>query len=241
MSATASDSSREVARQRRYYADTAARYEAMHLHDGDEHTFALSIMLGLVDGLGVRTILDVGSGTGRALKAVREQRPDLAVRGVEPVRELREVGYASGIPRADLIDGDALALPVADRAVDLVCAFGVLHHIRRPELAVAEMLRVSRIAIFISDANNFGQGSAVMRAFKQALNACGLWPLANYLKTRGRGYTFSEGDGLAYSYSIFNNYAQIARECRVHLFNTDAAGANLYRTASHLALLGVKR
>jgi hypothetical protein len=96
--------------------------------------------------------------------------------------------------------------------------------------------------VFISDCNNFGQGSALSRAIKQVLNAAGLWPVANFIKTRGKGFIVTEGDGLSYSYSVFNNYRQIASACdRVHMLNIVNAGPNLYRTATHVALLGLKR
>src|SRR5258706_9661647 len=100
---------------------------------------------------------------------------------------------------------------------------------------------LARRAIFISDNNNFGHGGFVGRAAKQLLNAMRLWPLANFIKTRGRGYGMSEGDGLFYSYSVFSDYRAIAQACRsVHVLNTGAAGINPYRSASHVALLGIK-
>ena len=71
-------------------------------------------------------------------------------------------------------------------------------------------------------------------------SACGLSPI--FIKTRGKGYTISKEDGLAYSYSVFNDYAQIAEACtRVHLINTVASGPNLYRSAPGVALLGILR
>lgn len=109
------------------------------------------------------------------------------------------MGYNNGIGKEELIDGDALSLQFGDGHFDLVCEFGVLHHIKTPARAVAEMLRVSKKAIFISDSNNFGQGAYIGRSFKQALNLFGLWPIVDLIKTKGRGYTISEGDGLAYS------------------------------------------
>jgi ubiquinone/menaquinone biosynthesis C-methylase UbiE len=155
---------------------------------------------------------------------------------------LRDIAYRNGISRADLIEGDVLALPFEDGAFDLVCEYGVLHHIQTPARAVAEMLRVAKKAVFIADSNNFGQGSVFARTMKQTFHALGLWPLVDFIKTRGRGYTISEGDGLAYSYSVFNDYRQIRAQCRsVHVINTVDAGINPYRTATHVALLGIKR
>ncbi len=232
----------EVELQQRYYAETARQYDAMHVDERDEHYLALCVLLGVIDFLGVTSILDIGSGTGRAIEHLKKVRPDLLIRGIEPVKELREIAYSKGISRSELTGGDALALQFEDNQFDMVCEFGVLHHIKTPARAVAEMLRVADKAIFISDANNFGQGSFLTRTLKQVIDLFGLWPVANLLKTRGKGYGISKGDGLAYSYSVFTNYAQIKRQCKViHLFNTGPAGFNLYRSAGHVALVGVKR
>ena len=171
---------------------------------------------------------------------MKQRRPDVDVVGVEPVEALREIGYKGGLSKDELVTGDATQLQHADNEFDLVCAFGVLHHIKAPHLAVAEMLRVSRRAIFISDSNNFGQGSLLARSLKQLLNSLGLWKVADLVKTRGKGYTLSAGDGLAYSYSVFNNYSQIEQACKqVHILNTNGNGVNPYRSASHVALLGI--
>ncbi|HEX8694172.1 MAG TPA: class I SAM-dependent methyltransferase [Longimicrobium sp.] len=231
----------EVELQREYYAATAASYDEMHLAEGDEHYFALSFMLAVLDFFEIRSVLDVGAGTGRTVKFIRERRPDVRVVGVEPVPALIEEGLRKGLSADELRQGDATRLQFADGEFDLVCEFAVLHHVPRPEVAVAEMLRVARKAVFISDANRFGQGGPLSRGVKQVLAALGLWRVADLVKTRGKGYTLSEGDGLAYSYSVFDNYRQIRAQCRrVHLLNTVDASANLYRTAAHVALLGVK-
>ncbi|WP_424099164.1 class I SAM-dependent methyltransferase [Moorena producens] len=235
------DSTSEVEIQRRYYAETANKYDSLHVHEKDNHYFALCVMMGAIEFLDIESMLEVGSGTGRSMLRVKQQCPNLIVRGIEPVRELREIAYAKGISPEALTEGDALQLHFEDGQFDLVCAFGVLHHIRTPEVAIQEMLRVAKKGIFISDSNNFGQGHFLSRTIKQALNSMGLWPVADWIKTKGRGYTISEGDGLAYSYSIFNNYRQIYQSCKsVHLLNTSPGGINLYKTSDNLALLGIK-
>ena len=214
----------------------------MHVHEQDPHFFALSFMLSAINYLKVESILDIGSGTGRALTYIKEKHPQVSIIGVEPIKELREVGYSQGLSRDDLIEGDATELEFNDRSFDLVCEFGVLHHIHHPERAVSEMLRVARKAIFISDSNNFGQGSSLERMVKQVINALGLWNLVDLMKTRGKGYTLTECDGLAYSYSIFNNYRLIRKHCeRIHMLNTGNGNANFYRTAGLVALLAIKK
>ena len=232
----------EVGIQREYYAKTASNYADMHTNENDENSFAMHVMFGAATFLGVKTILDIGSGTGRTLIHAKKNHPQLLVTGVEPVKELREIGYACGLSTKELIEGNAYQLPFEDEAFDFVCEFAMLHHVRKPEFVIQEMLRVSRKAIFISDSNGFGQGSLVVRSIKQMINSLKLWALADYLKTFGRGYIITEGDGLSYSYSVFNNYNQIRRGCKaIHLLNTTTGGINPYRTAGSVALLGIKK
>jgi SAM-dependent methyltransferase len=232
----------EAKTQQRYYAETARNYDEMHVRCDDAHYFALRFLLASLDHLHITSVLDVGAGTGRAVEFIKKLRPDVRMVGIEPVRELREVGFSRGLSREELVEGDATAMPFDNSSFDLVCESGVLHHLRRPERAVSEMLRVAGKAIFISDSNNFGEGARLRRSIKQIINLCGLWPVADLIKTKGKGYTLSEGDGLAYSYSVFNNYNQIADQCSsVHILNTKGGGINPYRAASHVALLGVKK
>jgi len=226
--------------QRAYYAKTAQKYDELHGTEESEHDFALEFMISSLDRFNIRSVLDIGSGTGRVLMKMRDERPDIVTVGVEPSIELRKIGHGKGLSEMQLIDGDGMNLEFMDKSFDLVCEFGVLHHITEPSKAVALMLRVAAKAIFISDSNNFGQGSWISRLVKQSINAVGLWPLANHIKTKGKGYTISEGDGLFYSYSVFDNYNQISEKCRaIHMLNTTDAGPNLYRTATHVALLGI--
>ncbi len=228
--------------QKDYYAKTADQYNEMHVHAEDEHYFSASFVLGMLDHLKIQSILDVGSGTGRMVGFIQQHRPEIKIIGIEPVAELRQIAYQQGISEQILINGNALKLDFADASFDLVCEFGVLHHIKTPEIAVAEMLRVAKTAIFISDSNNFGQGSATAKLMKQTINAFGLWKLADWIKTKGKGYTLTQGDGLAYSYSVFNNYHQIQRQCQqIHTLNIAGNGINPYRHARHVALLGIKK
>ena len=230
-----------VSVQREYYRKTAEEYDSHHMASVGEHDFALAFMLSMVGFLGVRSVLDIGSGTGRGILQVKASYPDLKVIGLEPSEALRQVGYAKGLSHQELIDGDAQQLGFADGEFDLVCEFGALHHMPDPHKAVREMLRVAKKAIFISDGNNFGQGGALGRTAKQLLRSLHLWGAADFVKTRGKGYSISEGDGLYYSYSVFSDYPQISRACqRVHMMNSTAAGMNLYRSATHIALLGIK-
>lgn len=232
----------EVNLQRKYYAETAAKYDAMQISERDEHQFALAILSAMIEYHDIKSVLDVGSGTGRALRYLKARHPGVRFVGIEPVEALRKVGHEAGLRPEELKEGDVNALAVSDGEFDLVCEFAVLHHVPKPELAVAEMLRVSRKAIFISDANNFGQGGPAARLLKQAINAMGLWRAFDWLRTAGRGYHVSAGDGLFYSYSAYNNYGQLRAACRtVHQFNTVDAGISLVGSAPHVVLFGIKK
>ncbi len=231
----------EIEIQRRYYKDTAEQYSNMHIQADDEHYFALSLLSAMLEHYELNSVLDIGSGTGRAISYLIKKQPSLNIVGIEPSKELREIGYHNGISKSILIDGDATNLPYPDGTFDVVCEFGVLHHIKDPAKAISEMLRVSKSAIFISDDNHFGAGSLMLRTVKQLLAAVGLWGSAYWLKSLGKGYRISEGDGLSYPYSVFDNYKMIKEKCRhIHIMNTKNGSVNLYRTAGHIALFGIK-
>lgn len=229
--------------QQSYYSRTASSYDARHLHNSGEpeHDVALATFLGLSRYYQFASFLDVGAGTGRTLSKILETFPDSRVSGVEPVKALREIAYAKGISTEVLKSGDANCLDFKNDAFDMVTAFGVLHHVRHPRQCIREMLRVSRQAIFISDLNNFGCGGFWQRCVAQTLNALGLWKVFQFCKTGGRMFMISEGDGLFFSYSLFNDLAFVKEHCsEVILLNTRGQGGNPYRDCSHVALFGLK-
>lgn len=233
---------REQEIQRGYYARTSSSYETWHVGERDEHSLALSVLEALIGHYQFHSALDVGAGTGRAVVRLREHLPGLRCVGVEPVAELRAIGYRKGLPSEALIPGDAMSLPFRDGEFEIVSEFGMLHHVPDPERAVAEMFRVASKGVFISDSNNFGQGSFLARVAKNILRVGFLWPLADFLKTRGRGFTVSDGDGLAYSYSVFNNQTQIRTySSTVHLFNTAGGWGNPIWSHPHICLLAIKK
>lgn len=227
----------DVEAQRAYYADTAERYDAMHVAEGDEHYVALDWLSDLIRQHDIRSVLDIGSGTGRGILYLKQRHPIHYV-GIEPVAALRDQGHAKGLSVDELIDGNALKLAFPDDAFDLVCAFGVLHHIKDHRRAVAEMCRVARTGVFLSDSNNFGQGSPHKRRLKRTVAALGLWRLADLAMTRGKGYHYSPGDGVFYSYSLFDDLPVLRGKFpKLSFMNTKpAVGPDLYRHASHVAV-----
>lgn len=231
----------EIERQRLYYKETALEYERLHVTHDDEHYRALEWLAGYMNGRGLQSALDVGAGTGRAVAYLAKHVPAAEIFGIEPSDHLRTIGYQNGLSSRNLLNGDATLLQYPDNHFDVVCEFGVLHHIRCPRKAVSEMLRVARKAVFFSDDNHFAAGSKPLRMIKRGLRTLGLWQIAYKLRTFGKGYRISEGDGISYPYSIFDDLELVRQECRsVFLMNTTPSSGDLYRTASHIALLAVK-
>jgi ubiquinone/menaquinone biosynthesis C-methylase UbiE len=198
--------------QRRYYTDTAARYDSMHAHEGCGDPSITKFVSALLQMLEVRSVLDVGMATGRGMRDLKRALPGVFVCGVEPVAALVQQAAQSGNTAGlQVIRATGDALPFANGSFDAVCEFAVLHHAANPSAVVREMLRVAKKAVFLCDSNRFGQGSSAAKYIKLALYKSGLWGVYNFLRTGGKGYTITEGDGLAYSYSVYDSFGLISR------------------------------
>ncbi|MGH9716607.1 MAG: class I SAM-dependent methyltransferase [Candidatus Acidiferrales bacterium] len=200
-----------VAMQRRYYEETASRYDTMHARECDDDAWNLTLVSALLRAIGAHSVLDVGAGTGRGIRRLSADLPGIHACGVEPVGALIDQAIAKSESFYPMyVQGSGEALPFRDASFDAVCSFAILHHVPKPSLVVGEMLRVARKAVLIVDSNRFGQGRWAVRVAKLGLYKTGLWRLVNYAKTRGKQYLFTEGDGVAYSYSAYDSFDQIA-------------------------------
>jgi SAM-dependent methyltransferase len=194
---------------------------------------------------GSESVLDSGCGTGRALRFLRERAPDIRLHGNDPSAELLAVATDRyGIP-PDLVDcAGSEHLPYEDDAFDAVVATGVLHHVPEPARVVSEFIRVARRAVFISDANIYGQGSFSARISKLALSRVGLLRPVNWLRRGGHHWYCSEGDGIAYSYSAFDAVPALRRACkRVTVIPTVGANKPVgvpLLTSPHVLVCGFK-
>ena len=208
----ADNADRGVALQRKYYTDTAERYEQMHELEPGSDSSDLDFISSLLRMLQARTLLDVGTASGRTLRNLKSAIPELRICGLEPVGALLDEAVARGSSTSGaLIQGKGQALPFADKSFDAVCEFAILHHVPDPAAVVGEMLRVAKKAVILSDCNRFGQGPPLLRLAKLGLYKARLWDAFNYLRTSGKGYRITEGDGVAYSYSVYDSFDQIAR------------------------------
>jgi len=88
--------------------------------------------------------LDSGTGSGALAFALAPHVREVI--GVDIVPELLEQARkrAERFPNVRFVEGDATILPFEYGSFDLTGTLRTLHHIARPELAVAELVRVTR-------------------------------------------------------------------------------------------------
>lgn len=223
-----------------FYARQAADYVPQPFGEGEVDP-ALPFVIGQIHMRGWTSLLDIGSGSGRIPAIIRQHAPLQRLVGLEPSAEMRAIARARyGFNENEFVDGDAIKLPFADNEFDVVTEFAVLHHMRQPRLALQEMIRVARHAVVLADSNNFGQGSRPARRVKQALNALKLWPALDFIRTRGRGYHVTEGDGLWYSYSLFSDIDLLRHAfATVHTMNVDGSAVDHYRDSSGALVIAI--
>jgi ubiquinone/menaquinone biosynthesis C-methylase UbiE len=232
-------------RQLNYYRATADEYDKRHTAEFDEHYFALEHILFYLQWIGAESVLDTGCGTGRSLRYIQKRRPSISVRGNDPSKELLQTAVEEHAVSPDLLDcASTLELPYDDNAFDAVIETGVLHHISDPARAVSEMLRVAQKAVFLSDSNIYGRGSPFARIAKFGLARINLLKYVNRLRRGGRDWYFSEGDGIAYSYSVFDSYRAVEADCAdvivVPTIRTPGSARLPLLMSSHCLLCGFK-
>jgi ubiquinone/menaquinone biosynthesis C-methylase UbiE len=126
---------------RRRFAATAEQIA----RDTDERAGALRERVRrFVPLTGSERALDAGTGAGALAFALSGLVREVVALDVVPelLEEARK--RIADYPNVSLLEGDVTALPFADAEFDLVGSLNTLHHVSRPELAVAELARVTR-------------------------------------------------------------------------------------------------
>jgi ubiquinone/menaquinone biosynthesis C-methylase UbiE len=95
--------------------------------------------------------LDAGTGAGTLALALAPLVGEVV--GVDLVPELLDEARRHAPANATFIEGDATALPFESFSFDLACSRRTLHHVGRPELALAELARVATPggSVFVDD------------------------------------------------------------------------------------------
>jgi len=100
---------------------------------------------------GTEAVLDAGCGTGSVAFALAPYVAEVV--GIDVRADYLEAARAAAPANVRFEEGDVMNIPFGYAEFDLVCCHRVLHHVRRPELAVSELARVARSGdkIFIAD------------------------------------------------------------------------------------------
>lgn len=104
------------------------------------HAAALDLAAAL---LPPTTVLDVGCGTGRLLRAAATRWPDAQLIGVDPAQGMVDVARHL-TPGATIHRGLAEALPLPDASVDLALSTMSFHHWQDQTAGVREIARILR-------------------------------------------------------------------------------------------------
>jgi len=99
-----------------------------------------------LDGLSVRNVLDVGTGTGLFAETFARQR--LAVTGIDSNPDLLKLARHF-VPSAVLREAMAESLPFRERSFDLVFLGHVLHEVDDPGKVLAEARRVAAVRVSV--------------------------------------------------------------------------------------------
>lgn len=117
---------------------------------------------GLFDG--VESLLDVGSGSGFSSRYYPGSIHVVAVDS--------SMGMLHRNSTSVRAVASAYRLPFDDRAFDVVTCWELLHHLDRPDQAVAEMLRVARRRVIIFEPNRVNPGHVVLGLLRPNERRC---------------------------------------------------------------------
>ena len=107
------------------------------------HTTMLSIIAQYKPATPIASILDVGCGTGRLLRALASRYPDAQLNGIDPAEQM--IHEATKLhSHASFNVGPAEKLPYADNTFDLVCSSISFHHWADQAQGLREIARVLR-------------------------------------------------------------------------------------------------
>lgn len=130
------------------FAGTAARVAEHARRQVDTVREGLIAFVGPAGG---ERAVDVGTGAGTLALALAPLVREVVA--VDLVPELLEAARPSAPANVTFVEGDAVHLPFERGEFDLACSRRTIHHLARPELAIAELTRVTKPGgrVFVED------------------------------------------------------------------------------------------
>lgn len=110
-------------------------------------------VIGALRGLGVTQLIDVGSGRGAFLWPLLDEMAEADVTAIDLLaHRVADIACVQrgGVDRVRAVRMDACAMGFADGAAHAVTLLEVLEHMPEPARAIAEAVRVARVAVVAS-------------------------------------------------------------------------------------------
>ncbi len=124
--------------------DIASNYDLGRDHGPEFLHLWMNVVASHVKDQTIKTILDLGCGTGRFTEALRA-RFDAEVIGIDPSKKMLEQARSKQPDgRIRYEAGRAESIPLPDKSVDLIFMSMIFHHLDNPALAARECHRVMR-------------------------------------------------------------------------------------------------
>jgi SAM-dependent methyltransferase len=140
--------------------DVAARRK--HLQEEQAAQLEAQVTRLLAPLTGEERALDAGCGTGALALALAPHVAEVV--GVDPSSDFLEAARRGAPANCVFLEGDAMALPFEYGSFDIGGCLRLLHHVRRPELVVSELARVTRPGGRILVADQLGNVDPVVSA-----------------------------------------------------------------------------
>ena len=126
-----------------YFSSNAANWEklrSLHIHEEDVE----GAMLAILGKARVKSLVDLGTGTGRVLELFAPQSEQAI--GIDSSREMLAIARSKlekkALRHAQVRQGEIYALPFANGTADLVVIHQVLHYLDDPGRALLEARRI---------------------------------------------------------------------------------------------------
>lgn len=191
------------------------------------------VIAGFLEPVEGRTVLDVGTGTGRA--AIALARRGARVTGVDASTEMLAVAHRraheAGV-EVDFAPGDAHGLAFGDRSFDAVICLRVLMHTPDWRRSLAELCRVARDRV-VFDYPAFGSLAAVQAIARRAAYTLGARVEAYRVFRKAAIAAVLE----AHEFQITAEHRQFVLPIAMHKrLNSEAATARIERALSRAGL-----